>query len=222
MDFILSILFSSFEYFVMFLVIFRLFRFRIGAQYITRMLFASFILASLSYTMRSDFLSDYTTPAMLLILILFLRFVFDVSFFHSMIMAVTGYIPYGLIQALIISGLKGLGIFEVDDVFPTKTGYSVPGYIVSLLTIAIFLLISRMIRRRNLGFDFVPHGIEKTNYKGLNLWFLVVILISIVVTSVTYFLLMDFAEGFYIIICMLAATFAGLMYLNIRKDLADD
>jgi hypothetical protein len=222
MNFLGFMVFSPFEYIAIFILMLSLFRFNFDSFYTKRIIFASILLSCLSFTMRAESLTNLNTPVIGVLLFIFVWLMFEVRIFHALIMSVSVFIAYGLIQAIFITIVQYLNIFDLKEIESTDKGYTFPGFIIALISIIFFVLIAWIIKRRNSGFDFVSHDTSKTNeYNGINILLSIGILFTIAITGITYYLILDFEKGFYLMTIVLLITLVLILYLSNKKDLHD-
>lgn len=218
MDFIWFNLFSTIESIGMFILMLALFRFRIR-EYISHIVFASFLLSQLSYYMRVDFgLGSYVPVAFVIFTFLFVWLMFRVQLFYAAVMAVIGYITFFLLQGIIIFMGISLKLFTLDEIAPTWLGY-----VLQLTTFAVAILISLLLLKKRLGFTFVPFS-ESAYFKlrGENILFLFLVLLGVIVVGVYLYWGLQSFYSFMMVIAMLIFYLSSLMYLAIRREKQDD
>ncbi|QGQ94969.1 hypothetical protein EHS13_08780 [Paenibacillus psychroresistens] len=222
MNFLGFMIFSPFEYIAIFILMFSLFRFNFDRFYTKRIIFASILLSCLSFTMRAESLTNFNTPVIGVLLFIFVWLMFEVRIFHALIMSISVFIAYGLIQATLITLFQYMNIFDLKEIESTATGYTFPGFVIAIISILIFMIVAWIIKKRNSGFDFVSHDTSKKNeYNGINILLSIGILITATITAVTYYLILDYEQGFYLMALVLLFTLIIILYLSNRKDLHD-
>jgi len=216
MKFVLFTLFSSAEYVAIFILMFTLFRFRFKG-YRKQIALTSLILCYVSYTMRLDGMESFTSIIQFILLFLLVWILFQVQPFYAAIMAFAAFFGYGLIQGLIVLLYINVGLLNMSEI-----NYdSYKGYMLACSTSLIASLIGWLIRKKNMGFDFVPtstHG--KMKYTKLNLLFISFIVISTLVMSFIYYLISNVkrVDDIVIFISILLCTLSLLLYLAKKKD----
>lgn len=218
MDFIWFNLFSTIEVVGMFVLMLALFRFKIR-EYITHIVFASFLLSQTSYYMREHFdLASYVPLMYVVFTFLFVWLMFRVQLFYAAVMAVTGYIGLIIIQGVIIFIGISLNLFQLDDIGPTWLGY-----VLQLITFLTSLFISWLLMRKRIGFTFVPFSESvSVKLKGENTLILLVILLTFLFTSVNLYLSFLGMISFMIVVVLFIFFFSSLIYLAIRREKRDD
>jgi hypothetical protein len=218
MKFVLFTLFSSAEYVAIFILMFTLFRFRFKG-YRKQIALTSLILCYVSYTMRLDGMANITTIIQFILCILLVWMLFQVQLFYAAIMSFSAFFGYGVIQSLIVLITSELGIIKISDINEN----SVTGYGLQLGTAILFSSIGWIIRKKNMGFDFVPtssHG--RIRYTKLNLIFLLAMIICTLGISFTFYLINNGKiEDLVVMIIVFGIGFTFFLYLSNRKDLED-
>lgn len=220
MDFVLYIVFSSLEYLAIFALTFALFRFEYKV-YHNSVLFVSAMLAFVSYSIRISFDQPIIDPiATVLLMYAFMHYIFQVQVFYSAVMTVTGYIAYGIVQSSVIFGLDLVGILTLEQVKPN----TIYGYVTQLVSIAIALVITALLKRKNFGFAYVPHGHRaNVKYRGLNRLFLITLILASAMAWITlYYNVEASALPFFLMTIPLIVIFGFLIYLSVRKEKNDD
>jgi hypothetical protein len=216
-DFVLDFSVNTFEAFCVYVLIMAVFRFPIRSH-LPFAIVASAIMAQSSYLMRFVFhLDSYTPLLMLLWFVLLIWVLFRVHPFYSLLMTVTGYLTYIVIQALILLVLQIW--FPIEQIVSPLLNMKIVQTVCSGITLAIAFLLDR----RRLGFIFVPDGtrvkILRTRINMMLLAFSVAA--GLLITGASRFIL-----GGGILTSMNGALFLLiiLVFLNLayKREIADD
>ncbi len=152
-----------------FALMLSMFRFSIKG-YLIPALIAAVVIAQTSYLLRFVFHYDAITPIFMLFwVVIFLWRIFRIHPFYSLLIAVSGYLSYIVIQTILILFLQIW--FTQEEILGSYLN-------VKLLQIGsstvAFGLAYGLLKRR-IGFSFVPDRIDdKVEMKGLNLILLIV------------------------------------------------
>ncbi|WP_151734363.1 hypothetical protein [Paenibacillus tengchongensis] len=148
-DFALYILFSMLETFAMFFLAFRVFKIDL---YTKEIVFASALMAFISYTLRYDYgLITADIIVQYILNYLFLWLLFRIQFFYAAIVNGLAYLSYMLIQSTcyLIMDLTGANSL----VFPFMT---LSVYMLQSVSALVTLIAACYIHRKRKGFDFIP------------------------------------------------------------------
>ncbi|WP_127589198.1 hypothetical protein [Paenibacillus koleovorans] len=218
MEFLLFVIFSSMEYLAVFAIMFVLFRFEYKF-YHNSVIFICAILSFVSYSIRYGFHQDFLAPiAQVLLIFAFLYYIFEIQIFYSGIMTVTGSLFFGIIQTVLYILLDRFGIITEDGLVE----HSVQGYTLQFISSLIVFILAILIKKRNYGFAYVPHGQRAfVRYQGLNRMFLYLMILGIIfILALFYF---NIEEPYVILITIiLTVIFIALMYLSVRKEYQND
>lgn len=215
-DIIIFTVISSIEYISIMILIFTIFRF----QYFhlkPQILFISIALSYVSYSMRTDDMALVTPFVQLLLLILFLWMIIKVHPFYAIIMGTLGYITYGLLQG---------GLLYLFSQFPIPLeAMTWPMYGLAILTSSLTICISLWLKRRNLGFSFVPTSdYLRVKLKKQEVYeFMFTIFFSVLGAAVCYgFYLFDVNPLFlFFTMLILVLCISILFYLSHQKEMRD-
>ncbi|MFC5469931.1 hypothetical protein ACFPPD_14450 [Cohnella suwonensis] len=216
-DFLLDFSVNTYEAFTVYVLIMALFRFPIRSH-LSYAILASAIMAQSSYLMRLVFhLYSYTSLVMLLLFIVLFWLLFRVHPFYSLLMTVTGYLVYIVIQATLMLVLQIW--FSLEEIVTPlihvkmmQTGCA-----------SITLILALWVNQKRLGFSFVPEGSRiKLKLTSLNLMLLLVsIAASLLITgAANLFLSGGMLMSLIIALCLL--TILIIMNLAYRREMADD
>jgi hypothetical protein len=201
----------------LYFITFRLFKVEI---YMFSILFASVIASFISFSLREIY--GYATLdiiVQLLLTFLFIWQLFRVHVFYSALMSVTGFITLLVIQT---------GLFFVVNTFgfmqDTPTPNALSTHLLQLLSASIAFLISYFIRKKKLGFTFVPHSNHGSiQLTASNRHVLLIYISSLFPICLMYFLLDTRKNNlFFIIPISLGFILLALLYWANRRELSDD
>jgi hypothetical protein len=204
---------SSIEYIAIMAFIFTVFR--VSYKHMKyQVVFIALSLSYVSYSMRTAHLTAITPMVQLLLFFVLIWMVLKVHPFYSIIMALSGFLAYALIQ--------GILVFAVKDWIDIRQAMTGPMYMVALVSSACSLGISYFLKRRRLGFAFVPHTEHvKVNMKSQeNLALLITAIFSIVGVGIAFAFHMLKTDFIYMFILLLLLVLCGslLFYLSTVKE----
>jgi|GEM_PF-3664856 len=161
----LFFLFSSLEYIIIFIIMFRLFRQRI-LIHTGKILFVCVFLTLLSHFIRyTVHLNEFAILIQIIAMIVALRFLWEYQWFYSMVMVVISYCSYLSINILTFYTMNALGIITMDQVQePDGSGATMLGYVLQVITIAVSLVIIYLARNFNRGWAFIPDGEKHVSF----------------------------------------------------------
>jgi hypothetical protein len=217
MEFLLFVVFSSMEYLAIFAIMFALFRFEYKF-YHNSVIFICGVLSFVSYSLRYGFEQEFLGPIVHILLIFaFLYYIFQVQVFYAGVMSVTGFLAYVIIQTITLVILNFSGVIKFGEVQPNTW----EGYLIQIISCLLAFSIIFLIKRKNFGFAYVPHGQRAfVAYKGLNKIFLYFIILGTIATSILFEL--DNEPLLLIMTGVLIAIFIIIIYLSIRKEYSND
>ncbi|WP_020619666.1 hypothetical protein [Paenibacillus daejeonensis] len=185
-------------------------------SYTPQIVFTSIVMAQTSYLLREVFLLDWLTPFfMLLWMVLLLWLLFRIHLFYALLMAVSGYLVYIVLQMLIVLILQAVSpLTEIQETFQYLK-------LVQLLASLAALAISRVLIKKRLGFSFVPDRIsESVPVRGTNRKLLITLIVASIWISVMVSVLsrgMGAFVGALISISLIAAMIIHLMVIKERS-----
>ena len=185
-------------------------------SYTPQIVFTSIVMAQTSYLLREVFLLDWLTPFFMLVwMVLLLWLLFRIHLFYALLMAVSGYLVYIVLQMLIVLILQAVSpLTEIQETFQYLK-------LVQLLTSLAALAISRILIKKRLGFSFVPDRIsENVPVRGTNRKLLITLIIASIWISVMVSVLsrgMGAYLGALISISLIAAMIIHLMVIKERS-----
>jgi hypothetical protein len=214
-EFLLDVSVNMYEVIAAFAIALASYRFSLK-DYITYTLIAAVLMAETSYILRLVFHYDSITPIfMLLWFFIFVWRVFRIHPFFALLMTVTGYLSYLLIQGAIVLLLQTY--FTIEQLTTPLLHAKLVQFGSSSITIGV----AYWLLRRRIGFSFVPDRIdEKIELKGLNLWLLLVCIISCFFISGIAYIFINL--NFLSMTLISAFIFSVVILLNIayRKEMA--
>ncbi|WP_256758971.1 hypothetical protein [Cohnella sp. WQ 127256] len=199
-QFLLDISVNMYEVIAMFALMLAIFRFSIKG-YLTYTFIAAAVMAQTSYLLRFVLDMDSVTPFfMLLWFIIFAWLIFRIHIFYALLMVITGYLVYILVQSTIVLLLQS--VFTLEELSGTLLNAKLIQVVGSTLTLAIAL----WLLRKRIGFSFVPDRMdEKVTMDKLNIALLVISIVSCLFISgfVFVFLKLSFLHSTLTASCLL-------------------
>lgn len=198
---------SIIEYFAIMILTFAIFRIQFShLKY--QILFIALALTFVSYTLRSDDLLTLNLFVQPILIFLFIWMIFKIHPYYALIMSGVGYFSYGLIQAVLM--------------LTFNSGLHWPIKIVAICSAAVTILLSFLLRRKNMGWAFVPTSeylMEKIKKQEL-IVFITTIIFSIVAVAIAITFTMIETDPLYLFIAIivLALSVSILFYLSNRKE----
>ncbi|GIO03436.1 hypothetical protein J5TS2_41040 [Brevibacillus halotolerans] len=163
MDNLIAVVSSLIEFFAIFALIFGLFRINI-IEYLPETIFSGSLMTFISYWIRDVNNIELAAPFIQIgLLIIIMWVIFRYHLFWSAFISVTGYVTYGIIQAIFV--LLFNSIFMVDI-----TNHDTLKYVLQISTGCFSFILFWGFYHFNVGFNFVPHGrsvsikLSKTSY----------------------------------------------------------
>lgn len=216
LDFILFMVFSFMETFAMFFLAFRVFKIDL---YIVELIFASTIMAFISFVLRHDYgLMMTDIVIQYLLAFSFIWLLFRIHVFYAAIMTGLSYLTYMLIQSTCYLLMNATGLYSLSFPFMTSGVY-----LLQIVSATLTFSIASYVNKRRKGFDFVP---DKQNGKikiqsrevvifGLSVPSLFIVLLMIFLSEhyTDFFLIMPIAYGILLY---------GYLYFSNKKDLNEN
>lgn len=173
MEVIRFLLFSSLEWFALFVLTFAMFKFPYRG-YWGQLILCSVLLSFISYVLFDALNMRPIAPIIQLPLVILCTWqIFRVHLFYAAIMTTFSYNCYAFLQSLYIVIMKGFGLSFEEVV---STPYS---YILQPLTIGSTVLLGWIIYKRRVGFTFVPDFEHiRVKLRGINLWLLLLVVLG--------------------------------------------
>lgn len=214
------IFFSSLEYFSSFLFVLIQFRFSLREN-ISKIILISLLLSFVSYSFINNDLGDISPLVQNLIFLIYIQVVLKVSVTNSIIMVLTGYIVFGLVQTCIIAVSSHIGLIELEKLqAATPTAYMIQACSFLLMSILSFLTY-----HFKGGFSFIEarSRFSKKSLTGKNKWFIIYILLAFLVTLYSNITLIKSENPPYLLIAsVLMLTLVIHVYMTLRRDETSD
>jgi hypothetical protein len=208
--------FSVLETCAMFYLMFRMFKIDLMFK---EMLFASIIMAFVSYTLRAVYeIPVLDVPLQLILMLAFVWMLFRVHLFYATIMTGMVYQAYFLIQTVFYYLLNILG--EFNNSLPVVTNIST--YLLQFISVISACLIGLFVSRKRKGFDFVPDKPKGRLFLKKKDWVLLALSIpSFSVVSFTIFLVEQFNEIFFVVDGFYAVILYSYLFMSYKRDRSD-
>lgn len=181
-QFLLDVSVNMFETVAMFSLMLAMFRISMK-NYILHTIIASVVMAQTSYLLRFVFHLDSITPLfMLLWFIVFIWMVHRIHLFYVLLIVVSGYLGYLIIQSLMLI------LLQIQFTMEEITGTLLNVKLIQVVGSTITLGCAYSLLKKRIGFSFVPDRMhEKVDFSGLNLMILLVSLIAcLFISGVAY------------------------------------
>lgn len=216
-DFILFMVFSVMETCAMLFLMFRLFKIDLMLK---EMLFASAIMAFVSYTLRAVYdLPSLDVPLQLTLMLAFVWMLFRIHLFYATIMTGVTYQAYFLLQTTYYFLLKIMGTFDTS--FPVITNVST--YFLQILSAGSVYAAACWILKKRKGFDFVPDKPKgRLQLRGRDKLLLALSIPSFATVSFTVFLVERLHGFFFIVDGFCAAILFGYLYMAYKRDRSEN
>jgi len=200
-------LFSILEGLAIYALIFYIFRFNFTRYF--RHSVAMIVLMSLqSFLFREELALSFLAPVVFVVFsILFFATIIRIPFLWSCIMAVTGYLAYGLVQTLIV--FLSFGYFSIDRV----ESMPVIGYGLQLVSSIISIAAGRLLYRKGIGFSF---EFERLRFRLEK--YVVALLIAAAIISLG---IMMYYKSIYTNLLVFFASLFIFLYYSVRKESAE-
>ncbi|MFS0726120.1 hypothetical protein [Paenibacillus sp. 1P07SE] len=213
--FLIDFVVNVFETIAGFVLMMSLYLFPIRS-YIPQIIFTSVVMAQTSYLLREVLMLDWLTPFfMLLWMVLLLWLLFRIHLFYALLMAVSGYMVYIVLQMLIVLIMQAVSpLAEIQQTFVYLK-------VVQLLSSLGVLAISWVLIKKRIGFSFVPDRLsEHVAFRGTNRQLLITLIVASVWICVTVTVLSKGLAAFLgalISICLIASMIIYLMIIKERS-----
>lgn len=216
MDFAFFMLFSTVETFAFYYFMFRLFKFD---MYYSSIIFTALILSYISYTLREVYhLSSIDVIVQFLLIICFVWLSFKVHLFYASIMTVTALIGYAMVQTFYYLLFYYFGLIlkmpDANNLF---------AYILQIFSSVTILFIGWYLKRKNMGFDFVPHSQYVKVKLTDNIRIILLFCIALVFILASAFLMFSGKNSNIVFISfVLGVVLFGFLFWSYRRDRGDD
>ena len=206
MNMLWFVVFSTIEAVSIFVAMFCIFRFS-PAPYMLKVIFGSMLISILSYALRIELdMSNYFLIIAIVIYALFAFSIAKVPLFWSVVMSITAYTAFFVLQTLLLLLLSAVGVISFESV----QAYETEAYIVQLTTALPYMLLCRWLYRRGYGFSFSFERFTWKNEHKLMMAVIALTFIALVVVFMIKNLIYAVAAG--------GAALVFLLYLSIRKE----
>ncbi|KIL36017.1 hypothetical protein SD71_11895 [Cohnella kolymensis] len=214
------IFFSSLEYFGSFLFVLVQFRFSLREN-ISKIILISILLSFVSYSFINNDLGAISPLIQNLIFLIYIQVALKVSVTNSIIMVLTGYIAFGLVQTCIIAAASHVGLIVLE----TLEAATSTAYILQTCSFIMISILSFLTYFFKGGFSFIEarSRFSKNSLTGKNKGFIVYILIAFVVTLFSNLTLLKSDNPPYLLIAsVLMLTLVIHVYMTLRRDETND
>lgn len=218
MNVVLFVIFSSLEYFSIFIFLFVLFRFDVK-EHLFNITVCSVVMALISHMFMLQGISNLSIFAQFFLLLFFSRLMLRTSFFNTAIMLLISYIGFAMSQTAIIA-LYRMNQHNVEIIPYTKNAY-----IVQIVSAIVICIIAAYIRINKGGFSFIDRdGRRRTKiFIKDNFRILIAVVVSILIFIIAnIWILLSENPPYYTISLGLLVALLFLIYLSIKKDELDD
>ncbi|WP_239618864.1 hypothetical protein [Cohnella mopanensis] len=213
-QFLLDVSVNMYETIAMFGLMLAMFRISLR-NYIPHTVIASIVMAQTSYLLRFVFHLDSITPLfMLLWFLVFIWMVYRIHFFYVLLIVVSGYLGYLIIQSAMLILLQIE--FTMEEITRTLLHVKLIQIAGSTLTLgcAYWLL------KKRIGFSFVPDRMdEKVEIKGINLLILIVSLIACLFISGVAYIFINVNFLFSTLWTVLLFILLIILNFSLRKEM---
>lgn len=198
--------FSSIEALSLYVLIMALFRFKV-MDYAWQAVTLVLLINVQSFILRNEFaLSDLVPVISILMFVFFFAVVVRMPFVWAVLATILGYVIFAVIQTSII-----VTVFGSITAIQTSV---MNGYLLQLASAAVLLIISWVLKKRNLGFAF---NMEVLRFKFED--FLVMIFIIIFIGAITLFL---YLNQTWLTLLFFIVNAGFLLFYAIRKEKVHD
>lgn len=216
MDIVLYMGFSILEVCAMFYMIFRIFKIDIMVK---EFIFASAIMAFISYVLRAEYQLPYVDVMIQASLMLsFMWMLFRIHIFYATILTGMAYQIYMLIQTIyyfllvLLAGLNE-GVPLISDIST---------YLMQTLSAFTAFLIGGYIHRKRLGFIFVPDKPRgKLQLRRRDIILFALNLPALGILSVALYFVTHYSTFFYVFPIGYAIILSAYLYISYKKDMED-
>lgn len=209
MDDALFLICSTVEAFSIFTIMLSLFRFNVF-HYYKQLIAISILMSVLSFSIWNELnLSDFAPLISIAIFIVFIFYTLRISIVGSIIVAISGYISYALIQTVILLLMESANVFSLVHASKDDGG----AYILQVVSSIIALSLSWMFYRRGLGFTFSLDRFKWRKEIENTFMFAVLALGIIFVASIPMF-----KNSLFIAAAILIIVLFFLIFLSMKKE----
>jgi len=215
MKFFEFIFFSMLEYLSFFYFILVIFRFGLKEN-MPKFFVFSLILSLISNTFQTESLQTISPIIQASLMIFFVLFFLRVHILNSILMVVTGYLTYAIIQWTIIA--ITLHISGEKEVVP----YTNQAFIIQAASAFLFFIFAFIIYLQKGGFSFVDTSSRFKRSRFFvkeNRLFILYLSIALFVTFISNILLIESNNPPYLLFSILFILFLlGLIYISVKRD----
>ncbi|MBW7477660.1 hypothetical protein K0T92_23340 [Paenibacillus oenotherae] len=208
MDFVLFMVFALIENLGYFSLIFALYRLDLEKYWLPALVI-SIIMHLVNFYIRNEFLTVYTPAIVLAFIILLLIAVVRIPIFWAIIVAVTGYLAFVLLQAFFLILSIQLQFLPPDQV--EFSGWKTN--VIQVITGLVSFVIGRYLYRRGIGYAF---QFQRLQFR-LGTIGHVIMLTLIAIVSGTFL----YINNLFVVMGILMVGFAFLIYFAHRKEKQD-
>lgn len=206
MNMLWFVVFSTIEAVAIFVAMFRIFRFS-PAPYMLKIVFGSVLISILSYALRIELnLTDYFPVIVIIFYALFAFSIAKVPPFWSVVMSITAYTAFFVMQTVLLLLLSSVGAISFESV----QTYGTEAYILQTATAVPYMLICRWLYKRGYGFSFSFERFNWRNDQKLMMTVIALTFVALVVVFMIRNLIYAAAAG--------GGALVFLLYLSIRKE----
>jgi hypothetical protein len=173
------------------------------------------VMAQSSYLMRFMFHLDSITPIiMLLWFVVFFWRLFRIHPFYALLMTVTGYLGYLVIQSSLLFILQIP--FTLDEIVGSLLNIK----LVQVTSSTVTLLIAYWLMERRIGFSFVPDRLdEKVEMSGLNLLLLLISIVACLFISGVAYIFINVNFLFSTLVTIFFLTILIILNFAFKKEM---
>ncbi|TVX96498.1 hypothetical protein [Cohnella terricola] len=209
------IFFSSLEYFSSFIFILVQFRFSVKEN-LSKIILISLMLSFVSYSFINAELGTISPLIQIIIFLIYIQMVMKVNVINSIIMVLTGYIVYGLVQTCIIAVFSHVGIIDGELKAATTIAY-----VLQVSSCFAMLILSGLNYYFNGGFSFIEarSRFSKKSFTGKNRGFIIYIIVALMITILSNIVIIENEKPPYLLVAsVLLVALVILFYLSLRRD----
>ncbi|MFD2613454.1 hypothetical protein [Paenibacillus gansuensis] len=212
-DFLEFMLFSTLEAVAIFVLLLKLFRFDLK-YLVGRSIFAGVNVTVLSWALRNNVLPPNVVPVVILVaIILFLTYVFEIQLFYAAIMGATGYIFFMTLQVISFITMDALGWISPANIAPT----SADGFILQTGTVVLTIAVATALHLFRVGFTFIPDG--STRYKNSGVGKVLLITAALAIVSVfAIFSIYSLGANLYIIFVLFIVILIPMIIIQMKRE----
>ncbi|MEK3878718.1 MULTISPECIES: hypothetical protein [unclassified Paenibacillus] len=212
LDFVLYMVFSILETSAMFYLAFKVFKIDV---YPVEMIFASTLMAFVSFVLRNDYEMVLTDVFFqYLLTFCFIWLLFRIHIFYAVSMTGLTYLAYMFIQSSCYLFMKLIGLYQVGLPYT-----SIAVYVLQFISATAAITIGTYIGKKKKGFDFVP---DKQNVKvkieQREIKILILSAPSLIFVILLVILTEKYSQYFFLMPMIYAVLLYAYLYLSYKKD----